>query len=151
MLKLVINKIDELYLNRQQQPYLAVLYKALFAAAYYGLLRISEVAVGLHPVLGPDVHVGENKKKLLFILRTSKTRGIDSSLQMIKIEAIKVNTHLQQRDYHKYCPFELIEHYISIRPSCKSFTEPFLFFQTAHHYHRSRLGSYFISCYKKSA
>ena len=55
------------------QPFLATLYSALLMAGYFGLLRVGELTQGEHPILATDVHIGENKNKILFVLRTSKT------------------------------------------------------------------------------
>ena len=69
----IILKLTEEHFQNLGQLYLEKLYRAMFAAAYYGLLRVGEIAAGSHPVLVPDVHVGRNKRKLLFVLQTSKT------------------------------------------------------------------------------
>ena len=63
----------KVWFTKLNQPYLEVLYQAIFAAGYFGLLRIGEVTSGDHPVLARNVHIGLNKKKILFILWTSKT------------------------------------------------------------------------------
>ena len=56
----------------QIQPYLASLYRAIFSSCNYGLLRISEAALSKHTVKAMDIHIGRNKGKLKFILRSSK-------------------------------------------------------------------------------
>ena len=75
--KPVASTTDE---NRKNQPYLCNLYRALFLTSYYGLFRISKVTSGpgMHPIKARDVHIGENKDKMLFILRTSKTHWKDN-------------------------------------------------------------------------
>ena len=74
LLNALLINLDKYYLRTTQpQPYLCKLFKAVFVAAYYGLLRVGEVAKGEHPVLAKDVHIGTNKDKILFILRSSKT------------------------------------------------------------------------------
>ena len=55
------------------QPYLRSLFMMLFSTAYFGLFRVGELATGDHPVLARDVHISYNKRKILFVLRTSKT------------------------------------------------------------------------------
>ena len=76
---LVLTGVDFRYLsNTQPQPYLAALFKAIFTSAYYGLLRISEIAKGEHPVLARDVHVAINKNKMMFVLKTSKMHWLDA-------------------------------------------------------------------------
>ena len=77
----------EQYYLSQNQPYLASLFKTLFITAYFGLFRVSELCMtaSQHAVRVTDVHIGENKKKFLLILWTSKTHDRSSKPQMIKI------------------------------------------------------------------
>ena len=58
------------------QPYLAALYRAMFASAYYGLLYVSEMTTGSHSIYATDVQIGLNKKKIMFTLHTSKNAWI---------------------------------------------------------------------------
>ena len=67
------------------QPYLECMYKGIFSIAYYGLMRISEIAKGTHPVLAKDVHIGMNKNTILLRLHTSKTHGKELEPQEIRI------------------------------------------------------------------
>ena len=90
LLQLILDRCQDTML-KCNQPYLAVLYRALFTTAYYGMMRIGEVTTGDHPVKAVDVHVGSNKKKLLFILRTSKTHGLGDKPQKIKIMATELS------------------------------------------------------------
>ena len=66
------------------QEYLATLYCSLFATAYFGMFRVGALMAGEHPILVNDVHIGENKNKVLFTLRTSKTHGRGSKPQIVK-------------------------------------------------------------------
>ena len=59
----------------ENQPYLETMYLALFAIAYYGLMRIREVVNGTHTVKAKDIHIGENKNKMCLVLYHSKTHG----------------------------------------------------------------------------
>ena len=59
-----------------EQPYLLVLYEAIFCLAYYGLMRIGELTEGDHPIKAKDIHIGVNKDKILLVLYTSKTHSI---------------------------------------------------------------------------
>ena len=68
----ILSIIDMVF---QEQIYLAVLYKTLLATTYFGLFRVSELTEGEHEVKVTEVHMGENKKKILFMLRSSKTHG----------------------------------------------------------------------------
>ena len=59
---------------------------------YYRLLQISEVTGdGGHPILARDVHVGSNKCKMLFILRTLKTHWHGCKPQLVKISLTNHN------------------------------------------------------------
>ena len=69
------------------QPFLAILYQALFSTAYFGLFRVSELVTGEHPVLAKDVHIGQNKKKMLFVLHSSKTHTRNVPPQIVKISS----------------------------------------------------------------
>ena len=110
------------------QPYLSALYKAIFASAYYGLLRIGEMASGTHPVLATDVHVGENKNKILFILRTSKTHWKDKKPQHVRICSNNKSGKVVNYDT-QVCPFHILNQYIETRPhGALSVTEPFFVF-----------------------
>ena len=71
VLAMILEKIKELF---AAQPFLL----NLFSTAYFGLFRVGELTTGDHPVLARDVHIGINKKKMLFLLRTSKTHWKDS-------------------------------------------------------------------------
>ena len=65
LLNTLLHKVEILY---DQQPYLSVLYRAIMSTAYFGMFRIGELTSGNHPVLAQDVHVGDNKNKMLFVL-----------------------------------------------------------------------------------
>ena len=97
LLGLLIKSIGTLFLDRQQQPYLAILFKAMFSAAYYGLLRIGEIADGPHVILAHNVHIGVNKQKMLFVLCTSKTHNLSDNPQMVKIQS-KSRTKVTKSD-----------------------------------------------------
>ena len=86
LLRLIIQSMDDLFDN---QSYLCCLYKAMLATGYFGLLMVGEIASGTHPVLAPDVHLGINKKKVVFVLRTSKTHWCDRKPQQIKLSPVK--------------------------------------------------------------
>ena len=76
MLALIVNQTKMHFEGRSsnQQPFLSLLYRTLFTVAYFGLFRVGELTQGSHPVLAKDVHISFNKKKLLFILHSSKTQ-----------------------------------------------------------------------------
>ena len=97
-LELILDQVDQVY---PVQPYLCKVYKAIFVAGYYGLLRISEIAAGPHQILARNVHIGINKDKVLFVLLTSKMHNKGNLPQTVKI------TSLQQYQSIKYCPFQI--------------------------------------------
>ena len=94
---------NERYFTLLNQPYLEVLYRAIFLVLYYGLLRIGEVTTGNHPILAKDIYYSDTEKKLMFVLHSSKTHGKESNPQKVKIQG---NVNLQfktNRNY--YCPY----------------------------------------------
>ena len=90
LLHSILRQVDIKYLEKSNQPYLALLFKTVFVTGYYGLLRIEEVVKGDHPVLAKDVQIGVNKRTVMFILRTSKTHWHDSEPQIVKIKSREV-------------------------------------------------------------
>ena len=123
LLEAMILQLPKLF---SSQPYLEILYKAMFTTAYFGLFRISEIALTLskHAVLTPDVHIGKNKDKLMFILHTSKTHGRGTFPQIVKISSEqKINK------VPIYCPFNTIKDYIKMRKAIKKPTEHFFVFR----------------------
>ena len=125
LLELLLSEVKLKYKIQDGQKYLCKLYCALFASAYYGLLRVSELTAGAHPILAVDVHIGVNKNKILFILRTSKTHWKDKKPQLVKISSTRISTENKR----KICPFTAIREFIDVRPDCVSYDEPFFIFQ----------------------
>ena len=74
------------YFNLQDapQPYLELLYKTIFCLAYYGMLRVGEISESPHNIKAKDVHVGDNKDKIMLVLYTSKTHGQESEPQKLR-------------------------------------------------------------------
>ena len=62
LLHLMLAEVERSFLD-QGQEYLAVLYGAMFASAYYGLLRIGEVTSGSHPILVDDVFIRQKQEE----------------------------------------------------------------------------------------
>ena len=73
LLHAILDQVHTIFMCDSNQPYLNTLYQTMFLTAYYGLFHIGEVAFGTHVILARDIHVGTNKKKLLFMLRSLKT------------------------------------------------------------------------------
>ena len=84
LLNMVLKETYNRYM-RCNQPYLTVLYTCIFSTAYFGLFRISELARSPHAVKAIDVKIGINKRKMKFILRSSKLHGKYAHPQIIKI------------------------------------------------------------------
>ena len=131
----VILKQVETHFTEMNQPYLAILHKTMFSTMYFGLLRISEVTKGAHPVLAKEVHIGFNKKKMLFILRTSKTHWYGNKPQLVKISSVqsKHQTHSSQAKNVKDenycpCPFELLQLFAQIHGPYHKDDNPFFIF-----------------------
>ena len=100
------------------------MYKAIFALGYYGLFRIGELTSGSHPIKANDVHIGSNKNKMLFILRTSKTHGRESRPQKVKITGYEIGKNKQF-----FCPFELARDYVAERGNYQLDSDPFFVFR----------------------
>ena len=109
-----------------KQPYLFALFRAMFVKAYYGLLRISEIAEtpSGHALKAIDVHVGRNKEKLKLILHTSKTNNKGSKPQIIKLNKQEVKGSTKQSPIH--CLFGAVTQYAQIRAPIRNDTEQFL-------------------------
>ena len=109
------------------QPYLMILYQAMFALMYYGLFRVGELAMGDHPVKACDVELATNKLKMHFILQTSKTHGKESRPQKVKITST-----LQEGEEDStalFCPFKLANQYMAMHGDYTRFNEQFFVFR----------------------
>ena len=120
LLALILHQISQIF---SSQRYLILLYQAIFAAAYYGLLCISKVAKGPHTIKAHDVHIGVNKDKMLFTLRTFKTHGEDAMPQLVKITGLKSFSNKM------LCPFVILRNYVQARQSIKNHSEVFFVFK----------------------
>ena len=104
------------------QPYLMKLYAAMFAAGCYGLLRVGEITTGEHPIKAADVQIADERRKIKFVLRTSKTHWKDVKPQIVKISS---TSYLESS---RYCPFKILNDYVKARPKCTDKTEAFFVF-----------------------
>ena len=125
LLEMILFEIDRYYAG---QPYLCILFKTILATGYYGLFRVGELVVSEHDhhtIRAKNVHIAQNKFKVLIVLYSSKTDGGESRPQEIKI-----TSNLQK---HKsatfYCPFNLIRNYLSFRGGYISEDEHFFIFR----------------------
>ena len=122
LLQLLIKKIKQIF-EEKGQPYLSILYQALFSTAYFGLFRVGELTKGEHPVLARDIHIGANKKKILFILRTSKTHWKNNRPQMVKIASDQSKSaqnnaltflHSRKVEQNTYCPYRFLRDFLRV-------------------------------------
>ena len=125
LLEMILFETERNYRNIGQ-PFLEKLFKALFALVYYGMMRIGELVQGNHTVKAKDVHVGQNKNKILIYLNTSKTHGMDKEPQMIKITGVD-SYSIEKRRF--FCPFDLLCAYVDERGGFESDKEPFFVFR----------------------
>ena len=129
-LNMVLFSVNKLF---PMQPYLGILYRAMLSTAYFGLFRIGEITVSKHVVKAKDVHIGLNKKKLMFVLHSSKTHCRSSKPKVIKINATKKNSEgLQTKEVQetaRFCPFQLLQDYTGIRKKYVTNQEPFFVFK----------------------
>ena len=131
LLNIILKKVKSRFLN-EGQLHLSILYTTMLATAYYGLFRISELAMSQHSVKACDIHIGENKRKMFFILRSSKTHGPNDPPQIITITSMDPDSQpaiqLEEVDL-SLCPFNLLQQYIDYRPRYKLITEPFFIYR----------------------
>ena len=122
LLKLLVKAIDSGLDNLS--PYRIKLHKAILVTAYYGLFRIGELTFSEHAVRAKDVHVGTNKKKMLFVLHSSKTHDKGSKPQLIKVTSMPTaalpNFKNTMGDANVSCPFEILNDYIAVRKKRKT-------------------------------
>ena len=120
MLKMLLKQVTKMFTGSQtnQQPYLETLFKAIYSTAYYGLLRIGEMAKGSHTILVRNTYIGTNKDKILFILMSSKTHCKGDPPQKVKISRSPLDGKSKQID--KFCPFQLLRDYMAVRPESRS-------------------------------
>ena len=88
LLELILFEVDR-HFSGQGQLYVSILYKTIIIIGYYGLFRIGELVKGAHTIKAKNVHVAQNKEKILIVLYTSKTTGVNSHPQKIKITSVK--------------------------------------------------------------
>ena len=132
MLGILLRETKHYFENVLNQPFLSILYQAILSTAYFGLFRIGEVTAGDHPILARDVHIGANKKKILFLLRSSKTHNQGLKPQSVKKSSqptkVKADQENRENSYH-LCPYELLRNYAKIRgPYNKNENQQFFIF-----------------------
>ena len=133
MLRVILDKTKHYFESTVNQPYLSILYRTLFLTAYFGFFRVSELTAGTHQLLAKNVHIGVNKKKVLFVLHSSKTHGQHMPLQMIKVQSETVKKrHGSRKRTAKAtlpCPYQMLCEYSSQRGGYASDSEAFFIFR----------------------
>ena len=128
LLNILLKTTEKHFLNLGQ-VYLSRLYTALFSTAYYGLFRISKITESEHVVKVKDVHIGENKRKMLFVLPSSKMHTKGNFPQTIKISSLKKASNsrfaIDNPGIKSYCPYHTLHNYISVRERYRTISEPF--------------------------
>ena len=129
LLSMLLGRVD---ICLGKQAFLALLYKTLLSTAYFGLFRVGELTHTLsdHAVLAQDVHIACNKKKMMLVLRTSKTHGKNTRPQKIKISSCdKIGRSPKRTDSFTFCPFKLLLDYATIRGGYVLESEQFFIFR----------------------
>ena len=125
LLHMLEDRIEDHFLSINQ-PYLAKMYKPIISTGYHGLLRAGELMAGPHVMKACNVHTGVNKKKIQIILASSKTHSESMAPQSITI--------ISDEDYNdKYCLYNIINDYISVRRKCILDNEQFFIFRDGSH------------------
>ena len=130
LLEMILFEVQRhFYGATSSQPFLCKLYQALFVIAYYGLMRVGELAHGLYTVKAKDVHVADNKDKILLVLHTSKTHGRESRPQKIRISTSNSCDQHERKYTRHFGPFKLMRKYWNSRGRDYLITgEPFFIF-----------------------
>ena len=97
------------------------------------MFRVGEVTKGSHPIQARDVHIAQNKKELLFMLRTSKTHMGNVKPQIVKITGLvsskQGNVPQPTNPNNRYCPFKILHDFLAVRTGYTSIDEPFFVFR----------------------
>ena len=121
LLETMLFEMERLY---SKQPYLLIMFKALFLVAYYGLMRIGEITQSRHVLKACNVFLGTNKKKFLLILNSSKMHTMADEPQLIKISQLDENSKFKRN----FCPFTALEVYRKMRGEYLDENEQFFIF-----------------------
>ena len=113
LLRVIRNHFDE-----QGQPYLSILYQTIFSTAYFGLFRIGELADSEHTIRASDMHVRANKRKMMFVLHSSKMHGKSAKPQIVKISSKSGGAKTRNFNPEQElltCPYELLRQYAALQ------------------------------------
>ena len=124
LFEMLLFEMERKFGGSSPQPYLEIMYKAIFCLGYYGMLRVGEMTLGPHTVKAGNIHVGHNKDEILIVLYTSKTHGKESGPQKVKISA-RSGRHM---DKQFFCPFKSVIDYMLHRGNYDRDEEQFFVF-----------------------
>ena len=125
--EMILFEVERYYLVEKQQPFLEQLYKTIFCLGYYGMLRVGELFLSPHVIKACDIHMGNNKDKIMIVLYSSKTHGRESKLQKIRISALpKHNSVLKHTRF--FCPFKVMTRFMNVRYHYRSHSEQLFIF-----------------------
>ena len=127
LLEMILFEVQR-YFGQMNQWYLVILYKALFAISYYGLLRVGEVTYSPHVLQARDVQIGTNKDKIQLVLYSSKTHDTGSRPQKIKIVSNSDEVTGSYAHRH-FCPFKLMTQYRDVRGPYSEDVEQFFIYR----------------------
>ena len=82
----------------------------MFALGYYGLFRVGELTESQHVIKAANVHIAQNKNKIMVILYSSKTHGQANWPQKV---IITVDDNITKK--LNFCPFAVMLNFINIR------------------------------------
>lgn len=119
MLSMILRTIEDHY-QSINQPYLAILYKAMMVVGYYGLLRVGELTNGPHGIKANDLLIARNKDKAILIMRSSKTSLPNQKPVQIQISA---------DGNEDFDPIVIIEEFTKSRPEVENEDEPLFIFR----------------------
>ena len=125
LLELMLFELSRIF---HDQFYLEVLYQTIFLLGFHELLRIGKLGQGLHVLRAANVHVGQNKNKILLLLYSSKTHSKANRPQKIKITAIDEIYSRSKAGKH-FCPFKMTRKFIKLRGNYKDNDEQFFTFR----------------------
>ena len=120
LLEMLLFEVDRHFLDNPQ-PYLVMLYQAMFSLAYYRMMRVGEITDSPHTLKACNITVAHNKEKILVVLYTSKTHDKESGPQKIKISGLPTSDNRKGL----FCPFKLVLAYMHMRGGYSSETEHF--------------------------
>ena len=91
-------------------------------------MRVGELTLSEHVVKACNVHVGENKNKILLMLSSSKTHSKGSKPQRIKIiSGLPEGT--EKCIHRNFCPFKLLSNHLEMRGGYVTFEESLFIFR----------------------